>query len=193
MLFAALSSTVGADAIVALRIDAGRPHEDRIEARFARCIADAFPPPAALRSDAPAAALRDALFPWLDPGVAPTGAEEFAALLETRLVRERLNAIGVRYLVVLAGGPAGSHTTDALAMVPYGGFWGILKERQEYALQASVWDIQSRTIVGVGQGSWSRAIGMVGVFLPVPLYYSTEAQTCDEMVKSVRQAIQGNR
>lgn len=193
LLFAMLPLTVCAQAVVALRIDAGRPHDDWIETRFARCIADAFPPPSALRRDAPAAALRDALFPWLDPGVAPTTAEEFANLLETRLVRERLNALGVRYFVVLTGGPAGKQSTDAFAMVPYWGFWGILQERQDYALRASIWDIHSRTIAGTGHGSWSQAIGMVGIFLPVPFYYSTEAQACDEMVRSVRKVIEVNR
>jgi hypothetical protein len=34
---------------------------------------------------------------------------------------------------------------------------------------------------------------MVGIFLPVPFYYSTEAQACDEMVRSVRKVIEENR
>ena len=192
-LLATLPPTAIAEAVVALRVDAGRPHDDAIETRFARCIANVFPPPPALGRDAPAAALRDALFPWLDPGVAPATAEEFTTLLEATLVRERLQALGVRYIVVLTGGHAGSQSKDAFAIVPYLGFWGVLQERRDYALGAAVWDIRSRTVVGTGQITWSHAFGMVGIFLPVPYYYSTESQACDEIVRSLREVIRDGK
>jgi hypothetical protein len=154
---------------------------------FARCIANAFPPPPALGRDAPAGALRDALFPWLEPGLAPTSATKFAAFLESSMVRERLDALSVRYVVLLSGKYA--TTKETYAMFPVGGFWGVIQERKDFGITAAIWDINSQTIAGTGQGAWSRTLGMVGVLLPVPYYFSTESQACDEIVNSVRTAI----
>lgn len=193
LMLAVLVPVSHAQGIVAFRIDAGRPHDDRIETRFARCIADAFPPPGAFSRDSPAAALRDAMFPWLDPEVVPITEEDFARLLETALVRERLENMGIRYLVVLTAMSTGRQSKDAMAMIPYGGFWGMLEERQGYAVRASVWDVSTRTVAGSGFVSWSVKVGAAGIFLPVPFYSSGEATACDEIVTVVRGAIEGRK
>ncbi|MCK7491529.1 MAG: hypothetical protein MZW92_07390 [Comamonadaceae bacterium] len=154
-----------------------------------RCLADTFPPPPSLGRDSPAAALRDALFPWLDPGIAPTATEEFSALLETRLVRERLSALGVRYIVVLQGGAVGSVSTDDVFAVPYVGFFGSAKYQRHFSLNAAIWDVGERSVLGSGRAGWSTTLGMAAVFLPLPFYSSTESQACSEIVKAVREAI----
>jgi len=188
-LHAALLPSVHAQGLVALNVDAGHPHDDETEIRFARCFADAFSPPPALGRDAPAAALRDALFPWLEPGLVPTTAEAFSALLETKLVRERLSALGVRYIVVLQGGATGSVSTGEIYGIPYAGFFGSMKERHHYSLNAAVWDVGERSMRGSGRAGWSTTFGMVAFVFPLPVYSSTESQACNEIVKAVREAI----
>ena len=175
--------------VVALRIDAGRPRDDSIEKHFVGCIASAFSPPPALGHDQPSAALRNALFPWLDPGVAPATAEAFSELLDRPMVRERLRALGVHFVVTLVGGEQGHEPTDAMLWLPgAGGFWGVSQEVTKYSLAVSVWDVRSRTLVGSSQAGWSRTIGAVGLWLPVPYYHSTASAACDEVVKLIRTA-----
>jgi hypothetical protein len=142
--------------VVALRIDAGRPREDALETRFVGCIAEVFSPPSAFGHDQPSAALRNALFPWLDPGVVPATVEAFGGLLGRPMVRERLRALGVHLVVTLTGGEQGYEPTDAMLLLPgAGGFWGVTQGVTRYSLAVNVWDADSRSLVGSSQAVWS--------------------------------------
>jgi hypothetical protein len=178
------------DGVAVLRIDATSSHDDKLEATLGRCIATAFPSPPALGRDAPAAALRDALFPWFDPGVAPTTAAEVGALLEQRLVRERLNILGIRYLILFSGGTFSTSQTSDVGVLPYAGIWGSWSNRMSFRLAAAIWDVKYQAAVGIGQLAWSQ--GQDGVWLglfPVFRSSSTESQACEQIVELVRGAI----
>jgi len=178
------------DGVAALRIDATSSHDDKLEATLARCIANAFPPPPALGRDAQAAALRDALFPWFDPGVAPTTAAEVSALLEQRLVREQLNILGIRYLILFSGGTSSTSRTGDVGMLPYLGIWGSWSTDRSFRLATAIWDVKYRAAVGSGQLAWSES--QEGVWLGLfPAFHSssTESQVCEKIVELVRGAM----
>jgi hypothetical protein len=180
------------EGVAALRIDATSSHDDKIEAAFVRCISDALPPPPALGQEAPAAVLRDALFPWFDLGVAPATAAEVGALLEQRLVQERLDTLGVRYVILLSGGTSVTSTTGEPVLVPYAGVWGSWTTRTYFRLAAAIWDVKSGAPIGARRLAWSQ--GQEGVWLGlVPIFHSssTESQACEQIVELVRAAMRG--
>lgn len=190
--FAGAWAKPGTDGVVALRSNAGRASKDQVELRVARCIAPEFPPPLALGVEAPAGALRDALFPWLDPSVLPRQPEVLAALLATKPIADKLDALGVRYLVNFMARSLGREERNALAAIPYLGAYGIYQDDVLYGLDITVWDAREKRMLDAGHTEWKRTLGVLGVVLPIPFRYTTEAQACDVLLAAVREIIRPN-
>ena len=89
----------------------------------------------------------DAMFPWFEPSTAPANAAGLKVLLQRPGVTERLQQIGVRYVVWLDGN---TRKTDgggsvACAAGPGGaGCIGVGWWEKESGYVASVWDMQQR-------------------------------------------------
>jgi hypothetical protein len=64
--------------------------------------------------------LRDALFPWLEPGVVPQTTEGLSVLLAQSAVQQRLATLGVGWLVVFTAHDAPSKKNEH--MLCAGGF-----------------------------------------------------------------------
>ena len=179
--------------MVALRIDAGRAARDQVELHIGSCIAREFPPPPALGTAAPAGALRDALFPWLEPGVLPVYADEIAALLATSRVANKLEALGVRYLLTFSARAVDKDVVPALVSLQQLGWYGLQREDVIYGLDFIIWDARNKSVLDARHTEWKRAIGVLGVGLPIPFVYSTKAEACDAVMDAVRSAVATER
>lgn len=182
--------------VLVLRLDAGLAHDDGIERRIAACLAEATPPPRPLDGKQPAGALRDALFPWLDPGVAPGRKEEIETLLGLPRVRDRLASLGASHLVLFTVRDAARSKKDNMGC--FGGLgaaacFGIYEEKNSYVTEMAVWDTFARRPVGEGQSEVTRAVGFIGALLPIPYFSSNEEQACTQMRNLVRGAVGSQR
>ena len=84
---------------------------------------------------------RDALFPWFEPGTAPVSQPGMAELVRRPLVRETLEALGVRYLLVVGGGVR-TIVRDASLATAHGVIGGMSRrETADYGLV--VWDLRA--------------------------------------------------
>lgn len=156
------------------------------------CLADA------IRADAPGVplvphrAIRDALFPRLEPATQPPGEEAFAELLGREDVRERLRGLGLGHLVAFSGGTRYEETRGMIlcgAGYGGGGCLGFAWQDQSTRLQAALWDLER------GQRTAEEEAGAVGrsvvpaFLLPIPLMANTRAEACRELGRRVARAI----
>ena len=176
-----------------MRLDAGIARDDGIERRVGGCVSRAVAAPESLAGEQSGARLRDALFPWLDPGVAPTDTDGVRMLLGRPTVRARLAALGVGKLVLFtARDVEGREKNKMYCAAGYnaGACFGIYESRTGYAVDLAVWDVARRELLGTDRAEVTQTLGAVGVLVPIPFFSSTAAEACAQMQRYVRRALQ---
>ncbi|MEI8303872.1 MAG: hypothetical protein WCG13_11310 [Burkholderiales bacterium] len=184
-----LGAPAAPNGVVAIRLDAGLPRDDGIERRVAECLMANLPVPPGLRLEQPAAALRDALFPWLDPGVAPVNASAVQARLAQPRIAQRLAQLGVAQLVIFSVDEIPRESSDHFGCA--GGFgvgacFGWAEQRTGYRVSLGAWDVAGARLIAEEQATVRQRLGVVGAILPVPYFHSTAAQACERMQGFVR-------
>jgi hypothetical protein len=111
---------------------------------------------------------RDQLFPWFEPAVAPRSPEALAAVIGKPRVRERLAAIGVRYVISLQG-----YASERVAA--YAGSMTVTAKTA--SLTATVMDLRDLRALGTVA---SRAAGeeFPAVILPAYIVAPTQTEVC---------------
>jgi len=177
---------------VVLRLDAGLARDDGIERRAADCLSSAMPAPPGEPDPQPAATLRDRLFPWFDPGTAPRDTAGIERVLARPEVQERLRALAVTHLVLIAARDIDRARTDQLFCA--GGFnagvcFGVFEQREGYVVDLAVWDVAARRALETTAADLTRTIGVLGVALPIPYTYTTYQDACEKMRETVRRIL----
>lgn len=136
----------------------------------------------------------DALYPWLEPSTAPTSPKSFQAFLARPGVAERVDAMGVRYLVWVEGV---TEKTDgggsiACAASPSGagclglGWW---EKQSDY--KATVWDLRN----GINAGTVSTEVRgtsvIIGAIAPIPLIAPVRSTACDRLAGQLKAFLLG--
>lgn len=137
----------------------------------------------------------DALFPWFEPSTAPSNAAGLKTLIARPGVSDRLNEIGVRYIVWLDGNTrktdgGGSITCAAgpgMAACVGLGWW----EKQS-GYVASIWDLQTVTEVGTVTTDVSGTSVIIGAIAPIPIITPVRSTACDQLSEQVRSFLFGN-
>jgi len=121
------------------------------EDQFMHCVAAELTGPdraIATRTDEQ---FTDALFPWFEPGTAPTKPEGVAALLTRPGVAERVAESGVRYIVWLDGGTQKTDGGGSLACGASPGVAGCIGFgwwEKESHYEATIWDLKQAKSAG---------------------------------------------
>jgi hypothetical protein len=140
----------------------------------------------------PQRAIRDALFPLLEPATAPETEEEFAALLSRDEVRRRLSSRGLRYLVAFAGGTMRPDWKGGIfcgAGYGGGGCFGFSWQDETTALSATVWSLADAS-VAQREDAKAEGTSVVPAFLlPVPIFARTRGSACNELGTRIALAI----
>jgi len=140
----------------------------------------------------PQRAIRDALFPLLEPATQPQSEDAFAAMLARDDVRARLGARGLRYLVVFAGGTRKDEWGGGIfcgAGYGGGGCLGFMWRGERTALDAALWSLDgSHTVRREGAMAEGTSI-MPAFLLPIPILARTHAEACRELGTRIGNAI----
>lgn len=137
----------------------------------------------------------DALFPWFEPSTAPANAAGLKTLLARPGVSDRVNEIGVRYIVWLDGNTkksdgGGSITCAAgpgVAACIGLGWW---EKQSDYV--ASVWDLQNLAEVGTVTTDVSGTSVIIGAVAPIPIITPVRSKACDQLSEQLRSFLFGN-
>ena len=180
---------VGSETVVVLG-RRSRPSNDETEIDFIRCVADN------LDSDSVNVITEqnfvDATFPWFEPRTAPINANELPALLDEPLLAERLEQLGLRYVVWVQGktervSQAGSMTCG---MSPGGGgCFGFLTWENDASYEASVWDTQEQKAAGRLSSDAAGTSYMPAVVLPIPIIARVQKNACIGLANQLQEFI----
>jgi hypothetical protein len=163
-----------------LRLDAGFAHDEALEARITQCVTGMPAPVPLVR----AGVLRDAVFPWLEPGVAPLEADALAVTLARPRLQVRLADMGIRRLLLFTVTEARRATQDDVLCgsgAGAGACIGYYEHRFGYAVSASMWDVATARPFGSTENLVTRKLGVVGVLLPIPFISSDEPTACEAL------------
>jgi hypothetical protein len=137
----------------------------------------------------------DALFPWFEPSTAPANAAGLRSLLERPGVTERLNQIGVRYVVWLDGN---TQKTDgggsiACAIGPGGGgCFGVGWWEKQSGYVASVWDLKSGSELGTVSTDVTGTSVLIGAVAPIPIITPVQRTACNRLSDQLRSFLVGD-
>jgi hypothetical protein len=136
---------------------------------------------------------RNQLYPYFSASTAPRTVEEYQILLNNRLVKDRIRAMEVRYLIVHGGKTSQDYHGSILPVFgggSVGGFLGLLWWNRHTAFDAQIWDMktgESKGKINV-QSSGTGILPSMG--LPIPLYLpATEKASCKELAKHIVSAL----
>ena len=166
------------DAVVVLG-RRSRPSNNETEIDFISCVADNL-------DDNAIKVLNeqefvDATFPWFEPRTAPVSANELPALLDEPLLAQRLEQLGLRYVIWVQGqtkrvSQSGSMTCGVGA--GGGGCFGFLTWENDASYEASIWDTQQRRAAGRVSSDAAGTSYMPALVVPIPIIARVQNNAC---------------
>jgi hypothetical protein len=137
----------------------------------------------------------DALFPWFEPSTAPANAAGLRVLLQRPGVTERLQEIGVRYVVWLDGNTrktSGGGSVACAAGPGGAGCFGVGWWEKESDYVASVWDMQSASEIGQVSADVTGTSVLIGAIAPIPIVTPVRRKACDRLSEQLRSFLSGD-
>lgn len=126
----------------------------------------------------------DSLFPWFEPGTAPTKPEAVAAVLSHPGVSEVVAASGVRYVVWLDGATRKTDSGGSLACGAAPGAAGCIGFgwwEKESAYEATIWDLKQGKSAGSVGTNVTGTSAIVGAIVPLPFIARVEGTACERL------------
>ncbi|MCU0759369.1 MAG: hypothetical protein MUF07_09300 [Steroidobacteraceae bacterium] len=136
----------------------------------------------------------DQLFPWFEPGTAPTRPEGVTSVLSRPGVSERIAETGVRYIVWLDGNTRKTDGGGSLACGAAPGAAGCIGFgwwEKESAYEATIWDLKQAKSAGSVGTNVTGTSAIVGAVVPLPFIARVEGTACNRMAEQLRSFFQG--
>lgn len=164
---------------------------DALGTDFEDCIAKAIHETAPEVVFARQRAIRNALFPLLEPATQPENEAAFASLLEREDVRSRLLRRGLRYLIAFSGGTRKEQKGGIICSAGYGGggCMGFAWRNETTNLSAAIWSLDSAARLHHETVKVEGTSLMPAFVFPIPLLARTEATACRELGNRIGTAI----
>ena len=138
----------------------------------------------------------DATFPWFEPRTAPRTMDDLAGVISRPLISERIQEIGVRYLVWIEGTTQRSDESGTLqCTVVSGGIpacFGFLSWEDASNYEASIWDVSEGIAVGKVT---SEAVGtsfIPAVVVPIPFIARVQPEACTNLSDQIKSFLGDN-
>ena len=132
----------------------------------------------------------DELFPWFEPRTAPLNMRELTYVISRPLISDKIQAIGVRYLVWVEGTTERSEESGALqCTVVSGGIpacFGFLSWESGSDYEASVWDINRGITVGKVSSEASGTSIVPALVVPIPFIARVQNQACISLAEQLK-------
>lgn len=165
----------------------GRRHKTRSETEtdFIDCVSDQL-----TRNREPVNVMSegefvDSVFPWFEPLVAPLEVDDLSHVISKPLVAERIDEIGVRYLVWIEGhtertAEAGRLTCNVISgAIP--ACIGFLTWDNDSNYEASIWDVRTGINAGRVSTEASGTSFVPAVVVPIPIIARVRQSACTSL------------
>jgi len=123
----------------------------------------------------------DRLYPWFEPRTAPLKPERFKKLLNDPMIAERVDAMGVEYIVWIDGN---TKTTDAsgsmsCAVAPgAAGCIGFSSWEKDSTYEVEVWNMNTFDAVAELSSKGTGRSYMPAIIVPIPLIARVKTNAC---------------
>jgi len=131
----------------------------------------------------------DALFPWFEPGTAPTKPEAVASVLSHPGVSEKIAATGVRYVVWVNGITRKTDGGGSLACGAAPGAAGCIGFgwwEKESNYEATIWDLKEAKSAGIVDADVTGTSAIVGAIVP-----RVQGTACNRLSSQLRSFFTG--
>ena len=131
----------------------------------------------------------DATFPWFEPRIAPLNHTELPAIIKQAPLAERLDDMGLKYLVWIEGSTQRIDSGGSLSCVVGpggGGCFGFLSWENDSAYEASVWDVETGQAAGKISSEASGMSYMPAVILPIPIIARVRSSACSSLANHLK-------
>ena len=132
----------------------------------------------------------DATFPWFEPRTAPLTMNDLTEVINRRLISERIEEIGVRYLVWIEGTTQRSDESGSLqCAVVTGGIpacFGFLSWETGSNYEASVWDVERGMTVGTLSSEAAGTSFVPAVVVPLPFIARVQEKACANLSDEIK-------
>ncbi len=130
----------------------------------------------------------DLMFPYFEPRLAPNNPYEMPALLAKPGVLDRINDIGVRYVIWIDGSTEtldqGGTMTCAFGAAG-GGCLGITWREKESSYEASIWDLKRQQVAGTISADAKGTSYMPALVIPIPMIARTAKVACNGLANQI--------
>jgi len=147
-------------------------------------LAQASPPFEVIAADQ----VRLAFFPWLEPSTAPKSLEDLQRWAAEPAIRNKMRAIGARYLLEFHGGtktqiPGGGILCGA--GYGAGGCFGFAWGSRDSAFNATLLDMREGGAPLDASAMQHSGVYVPAFILPIPLMAATESKACEELSQRI--------
>ena len=159
------------------------------EAKYIRCIEDSLARGSAGLRVIPHKEFVDSLFPWFEPRTAPSETKGLAKLMERPGVADKIEDLGVRYIIWLDGDTekvAGGGSLSCAAGPGGGGCFGFAWWQNDSDYDAYIWDLQGLESAGTISADVSGTSFLPALVIPIPLIARTQARACKALAEQLR-------
>ena len=131
----------------------------------------------------------DATFPWFEPRIAPLNHTELPTIIKQAPLAERLDEMGLKYLVWIEGSTERIDSGGSLSCVVGpggGGCFGFLSWENDSAYEASVWDVETGQAAGKISSEATGMSYMPAVIVPIPLIARVRSSACTSLANQLK-------
>ena len=123
----------------------------------------------------------DRLYPWFEPRTAPLKPERFRKLLDDQRIAERVDAMGVQYIVWVDGNTKTTDSSGSLscALAPgAAGCIGFSTWEKDSSYEIEVWDMKTFDQVAELSSQGTGRSYMPAIIVPIPMIARVKTNAC---------------
>ncbi len=132
----------------------------------------------------------DATFPWFEPRTAPLNMNDLSEVISRPLIAERIQEIGVRYLIWIEGTTQRSQESGSLQCTMVSGVgpgcFGYLSWENDSNYEASIWDVHDGMSVGTLSSEASGTSFVPAVVVPLPFIARVRQKACAKLSDQIK-------
>lgn len=183
------STGIGEDDLVVVL---GRRHKtsSETETDFVDCVSDQITRKTDAVNVMSESQFVDAVFPWFEPRTAPLDVGDLSKVISRPLVAERIDEIGVRYLVWIEGNTVRSAESGRLTCNIVSGAIpaciGFLSWDSDSNYEASIWDVESGIHAGRVSAEASGTSFVPALVVPIPIIAQVRQSACTGLSDQLR-------